>query len=111
MSTGRTVGIDPITFEVLNNAFSSVVDQMGALVQSCALSVVVSEARDYSGSICNASGDLVATGVTDQPAHIGTIPFTVKGMLDWIGAPAREYFADGDIMITNDAYDPPRASW
>lgn len=104
MTTTTVVGIDPITFEVLNNAFSSIVDEMGALVQNCALSVVVSEARDYSGSICNSLGDLVATGATDQPAHIGTIPFTVKGMLDWIGKPAVEYFRDGDIMITNDAY-------
>lgn len=104
MTVSPAVGIDPITFEVLNNAFSSVVDEMGALVQNCALSVVVSEARDYSGSICTPAGDLVATGVTDQPAHIGTIPFTVKGMLEWIGQPAADYFSDGDIVITNDAY-------
>jgi N-methylhydantoinase B len=102
--TTNTVGIDPVTFEVLNNAFSSLVDEMGALVQNCALSMVVSEARDYSGSICNATGDLVATGSNDQPAHIGTIPYTVKGMLDWIGKPASEYFREGDIVIVNDAY-------
>src|SRR5262249_50815753 len=76
----------------------------GALVQNCALSMVVSEARDYSGSICNQYGDLIATGITDQPAHIGTIPFTVKGMLDWIGSSPEEYFKAGDIIVTNDAY-------
>jgi N-methylhydantoinase B len=97
-------GIDPITFEVLNNAFSSLVDEMAAVVQQCAFSIVVSEGRDYSGSICNADGDLIATGSTDQPSHIATIPYMVKGILDWIGAPKEEYFKPGDIMVTNDAY-------
>ena len=91
----QTTGIDPITFQVLNNAFSSIVDEMGALVQNCAFSLVVSDGRDYSGTICTADGDLVASGSTDLPAHLGTIPFTVKGMLDWIGVPKEEYFRPG----------------
>lgn len=99
---GRT--IDPITFEVLNNAFRSIADEMGALLQSVAFSLVVSEGRDYSGTICTATGDLVSSGSTDLPAHLGTIPYTVKGMLDWIGAPAEEYFEPGDLVIVNDAY-------
>ena len=97
-------GIDPITFQVLNNAFSSIVDEMAALVQKCAFSPVVSDGRDYSGTICNASGDLIASGSTDLPAHLGTIPFTVKGMLEWVGVPKEEYFKPGDIVIVNDAY-------
>jgi len=75
--------LDPITFEVLNNSFKSIVDEMGALIQTVAFSIVVSEGRDYSGTICNADGDLVSTGSTDLPGHLGTIPFTVKGSLEW----------------------------
>jgi N-methylhydantoinase B len=98
------MGIDSITFQVLNNAFSSIVDEMGALVQKCAFSIVVGDGRDYSGTICNADGDLIASGSTDLPAHLGTIPFTVKGTLDWIGRPKEEYFEPGDIVVINDAY-------
>src|SRR5687768_234928 len=58
---------DPITFEVLHNALRSVVDEMGTLVSTVAFSLVVSEGRDFSGSICNARGDLIATGRHDQP--------------------------------------------
>ncbi len=101
---GPTAGIDPVTFQVLANAFGSVVDEMAALVQNCAFSLVVSDGRDYSGTICTAAGDLVASGSTDLPAHLGTIPFTVKGMLDWIETPKEEYFSPGDIVIVNDAY-------
>jgi N-methylhydantoinase B len=104
VTTAQTMGIDPITFQVLNNAFSSIVDEMAALVQKCAFSPVVSDGRDYSGTICNADGDLVASGSTDLPAHLGTIPFTVKGTLEWIGMPKDEYFAPGDIVVVNDAY-------
>ena len=100
ITPAQTMGIDPITFQVLNNAFSSVVDEMAALVQNCAFSPVVSDGRDYSGTICNPAGDLVASGTTDLPAHLGTIPFTVKGMLEWIGGPKESYFADGDIVVT-----------
>jgi N-methylhydantoinase B len=104
VSPAQTMGIDPITFQVLNNAFSSVVDEMAALVQKCAFSLVVSDGRDYSGSICTADGDLVASGATDLPAHLGTIPFTVRGTLEWIGMPKEEYFSPGDIVVVNDAY-------
>lgn len=96
--------IDAITFEVLHNALVGIVDEMGELVTNVAFSLVVSEGRDYSASICNAEGDLVTTGQFDQPAHIGTVPFAIKGMWDWIGKSPHEFCRDGDIIIMNDAY-------
>jgi N-methylhydantoinase B len=95
---------DPVLFQVLNNAFMSTVDEMGALVQRAAFSLVVSEGRDYSGTISTRSGDLVASGVTDLAAHLGTIPFTVKGTLEWIATSPEEYFRPGDIVLINDPY-------
>jgi N-methylhydantoinase B len=95
---------DPILFQVLNSAFSSITDEMGALVRRAAFSLVVSEGGDYSGTISNRTGDLVASGVTDLAAHLGTIPFTVKGSLDWIGVPAEEWFRPGDVALINDPY-------
>ena len=95
---------DPVLFQVLNSAFMSTVDEMGALVQRAAFSLVVSEGRDYSGTISTRSGDLVASGVTDLAAHLGTIPFTVKGTLEWINTPPEEYFRPGDIVLINDPY-------
>jgi N-methylhydantoinase B len=95
---------DPVLFQVLNSAFSSITDEMGALVRRAAFSLVVSEGGDYSGTISNRAGDLVASGVTDLAAHLGTIPFTVKGTLDWIGVPAEEWFRPGDVVIVNDPY-------
>ena len=76
---------DPILFQVLNSAFSSIVDEMSALTMRAAFSLVVSEGGDYSGTISNRHGDLIASGVRDLAAHLGTHPFTIKGMLEWIG--------------------------
>ena len=95
---------DPILFQVLNSAFASITDEMGALVRRAAFSLVVSEGGDYSGTISDREGNLVASGVTDLAAHLGTIPFTVKGTLDWIGVPAEEYFRPGDVVLVNDPY-------
>lgn len=95
---------DPILFQVINSALSSVTDEMGALIRRAAFSLVVSEGSDYSGTISNNRGDLVASGTTDLAAHLGTVPFTVKGTLDWIGVPPSEYFRPGDVVLLNDPY-------
>ena len=104
VTSAVTGGIDGVTFQVLRNALSSIVDEMAALVRNCAFSPVVSDGRDYSGSICTATGDLVASGSTDLPAHLGTIPFTLKGTLAWIEKSPKEYLRPGDIIIVNDPY-------
>lgn len=95
---------DPILFQVLNSAFSSITDEMGALIRRAAFSLVVSEGADYSGTISNRHGDLIASGVTDLAAHLGTVPFSVKGTLDWIGVSPSEYFKPGDVVLLNDPY-------
>ncbi len=96
--TGR---IDPITFEVLRNAFMSVVDEMGLMLERVAHSLVVSEGRDFSAAICDGDGRMVAEGKDDLPAHVGTLPHTVKAVLAWLG---REKIHEGDVFVMNDAF-------
>ena len=98
------VDIDPITFEVLRNALVSVVDQMEAMLEKVAFSLVVNEARDLSNSLCNANGDLVAAGEVDLPAHVGTIPYMMRGILGCLGEEAVAALRDGDIIVMNDPF-------
>ena len=93
--------IDPMTFEVLRNAFMSVVDEMGLMLERVGHSLVVSEGRDFSAAICDGDGRMVAEGKEDLPAHVGTLPHTVKAVISWIG---REQIHEGDIFIMNDAF-------
>jgi N-methylhydantoinase B len=102
--TGTKVGtgdIDPITFEVLRNAFMGLVDEMGLMLERVSHSLVVSEGRDFSAAICDATGRMVAEGNQDLPAHVGATPFTVRAMIDWIG---RDEIHEGDIFIMNDPF-------
>ena len=95
---------DPILFQVLDSALSSITDEMGALIRRAAFSLVVSEGADYSGTISDRDGNLVASGATDLAAHLGTIPFTVKGTLAWIDGAPEDYFRPGDVVLINDPY-------
>ena len=90
-----------MTFEVLRNAFMSVVDEMGLMLERVGHSLVVSEGRDFSAAICDADGRMVAEGKEDLPAHVGTLPHTVKGVISWVG---KEAIHEGDIFIMNDAF-------
>jgi N-methylhydantoinase B len=93
--------IDPITFEVLRNAFMSIVDEMGLMLERVGHSLVVSEGRDFSAAICDPDGRMVAEGKEDLPAHVGTLPHTVKAVISWVG---KEAIHEGDIFIMNDAF-------
>lgn len=50
-SASRTV--DPITFEVVRNALSSIADEMALVILRSAYSPVVRDAMDYSTAVCD----------------------------------------------------------
>lgn len=94
-------GLDPITFEVLSNAFSSVIDEMGIMLEKVSFSTVTSEARDYSCALANAAGDIVSRGVGDLPLIGGTLHHRVKGILAHIPL---DDIREGDVLLHNDPY-------
>ena len=63
--TERT--LDPVTFEVLKNAFVTVVDQMAEqILRTCHSFVIYS--RDFSSALCDANGDTVMQGSRTSPS-------------------------------------------
>jgi len=93
------VGLDPVTFEVLRNAFVTIVDQMAEQVRRTCYSFVVYN-RDFSNALCDAAGDTVAQGNQDLAAHVGTLHYTCKAVI-------REFGDDvhpGDVFLVNDPY-------
>ena len=56
MSVRGEKGLDPVTFEVLRNAFVSIVDQMAEQVRRTCYSFVVYN-RDFSNSLLDAEGN------------------------------------------------------
>lgn len=95
-----TKPIDPITFAVLKSAFDSIVDDMAYTVMRTARSPIVRDVLDYSTTMCDAKGRILAQAKT-VALHLGAVPDAMEALL-------RHYADDlspGDVIIFNDPYD------
>ncbi len=91
--------IDPITLEVIQNGLGSIVDEMALTVMRTAYSGVVKDALDYSTAFCNASGEVIAQGLTIV-VHLGSFPSAVRSII----AKFDGKIFPGDMFISNDPY-------
>jgi N-methylhydantoinase B len=84
--------LDPVTFEVLKNAFITTVDQMAEQILRTCYSFVIYN-RDFSSALNDVNGDSIAQGNYDIAVHVGTLS---------------RYFKDdmhpGDVFAINDPY-------
>ena len=92
--------IDPITLEVMRNAFQSVAEEMGAALIRTALSPNIKDRRDCSTGVYSADGELIAQA-EHIPLHLGLMPSVVKSTLQVFPVSALQ---PGDAIITNDPY-------
>ena len=91
--------LDPVTFEVLKNAFATSVDLMSEQILRTCHSFVI-YARDFSCSLCDANGDTIMQGSQDIAVHVGTLHFTCKAVIDAFAGDINE----GDVFAVNDPY-------
>ena len=73
--------IDPITFEVVRNALLTAAAEMKVVVMRASYSTIWRESGDLSCAILSRDGDMIAQGPGDLPAHLATMPFSLKGAL------------------------------
>jgi N-methylhydantoinase B len=100
MTTGeRTYTLDPVTFEVLKNAFATTVDQMAEQILRTCHSFVI-YARDFSCALCDRDGNTIMQGSQDIAVHVGTLHFTCQAIIDAYGDDMRP----GDVYAMNDPY-------
>ncbi|MDN5789419.1 MAG: hydantoinase B/oxoprolinase family protein [Micrococcales bacterium] len=91
--------LDPVTFEVLRNAFATSVDLMSEqILRTCYSFVIYS--RDFSSALCDAHGNTVAQGSGDIAVHVGTLHFQAKAVL--AAFPGKIH--PGDVFAINDPY-------
>ena len=93
--------IDPITLEVLREAFVSIVREMRVTLVRTAYSSILYEGEDFSCVLMDGHAQIVAMSKgQDHPLHIVPIGWSVKAV--------REKFGDdlhpGDIFLHNDPY-------
>ena len=93
--------VDPITVEVIGNALSSIVEEMGETLVRAAYSTNIKERRDCSTALFNARGETLC-----QAEHI---PIHLGSFLDLVPHIMRRYptqdIRPGDAFIGNDAYE------
>ena len=89
---------DPIELAVFKSAFHSIAEEMGGALRRTAFSPNIKERRDYSSAIFDADGNVIAMG-DDMPVHLGSMPMSVRAVLDKLTLHA------GDVAILNDPYD------
>ncbi|SJM53192.1 hydantoinase B/oxoprolinase family protein [Gulosibacter sp. 10] len=91
--------LDPVTFEVLKNAFATSVDLMSEqILRTCYSFVIYS--RDFSSALCDAEGNTVMQGSADIAVHVGTLHFQAKAVREQFG----EDIHPGDVFMINDPY-------
>ncbi|WP_237221588.1 hydantoinase B/oxoprolinase family protein [Rothia nasimurium] len=98
-ATERDIHLDPVTFEVLKNAFATSVDLMSEqILRTCYSFVIYS--RDFSSALCDAQGNTVMQGSGDIAVHVGTLHFQAKAVIEQFGDDIHE----GDVFAINDPY-------
>ncbi|RMF33558.1 MAG: hydantoinase B/oxoprolinase family protein [Alphaproteobacteria bacterium] len=94
------VAIDPITVEVIGNALSSIVEEMGETLIRAAYSTNIKERRDCSTALFNAEGQCLAQA-EHVPIHLGSFIGLIEAIYARIDLTD---IREGDVFIGNDAY-------
>ena len=93
--------VDPITFEVVNNALVGVAEQMAATILRTSYSTVIREMLDYSTAVFDLDGRIIAQSCR-IPIHLNSMSRSLRTTLQET-FPIQEW-DDGDIIVTNDPY-------
>ena len=91
---------DAITRTVIQHALAAGADEMAMALYRTAYSTIVRDCLDYSTSLCDEQGDMIAQGVT-IPFHLGAVPFAMETLL----AKYDDDMAEGDVFILNDPFE------
>ena len=90
--------IDPVTLEVLRNAFAGIAEEMNANLIRTGYSPSIKERRDCSSALFDPHGRMIAQAES-IPVHLGAMPFSVRAV--------RERFSEfkpGDTVVLNDPF-------
>ncbi len=99
MATQQGFALDPVTFEVLKNAFITTVDQMAEQILRTCYSFVIYN-RDFSNALNDINGDSIAQGNYDIAVHVGTLHYTCKDVIRLFKGEMKP----GDVYAINDPY-------
>ena len=104
MNDSPSTPMDPVTLAVLRGRLEQVADEMDATLYRSAFNPIIAEAHDACHGLYDAaSGDTLVQGKSGLPVFVGAMAFAVRATA--AAAAPRGGMKDGDIWISNDAYD------
>ena len=79
----KSKSFDPITLEVMRNAFYSIADEMIVALIRASYSTNIKDRRDTSCAIYTATGDVVVVAQSEigTPLHLGTMHSAVQSAM------------------------------
>lgn len=95
-----TAQADPITTEIIRNAFVSCAQDMNATLIRSSYTPIIYEGKDCSVAILDEHGDVLGQSL-GLPLFLGNLEICVKLAADMFGWDA---FAPGDVFHMNDSY-------
>lgn len=96
-TTGRT---DPITVEIIRNAFVAIAQDMNAALIRSAYSPIIYEGKDCAVALLDERGDVLAQSL-GVPLFLGNLEIAVRLTAEMYGW---DVFRPGDIFYVNDSY-------
>jgi N-methylhydantoinase B len=92
--------IDPVTTEIIRNAFISIAHDMNATLIRSAFTPVIYEGKDCSVALIDAHGEVLGQSL-GLPLFLGNLEICVKLIAEEHGW---DYFKEGDVFYMNDSY-------
>lgn len=99
--SGTAERIDPVTVEVVRNAFDSIAAQMNNNLARSAYTPIIYEMKDCSVGLFNADGELLGQA-PGLPIFLGALDAAIAVTTEHIGGP--ENYREGDVFAINDSY-------
>lgn len=96
----RDTRIDPITTEIIRNAFISIAQDMNATLIRSAYTPVIYEGKDCSVALLDHQGNVLGQSL-GLPLFLGNLEVCVKLTAEMYGW---DIFKPGDIFLMNDSY-------
>ncbi|MFN8455974.1 MAG: hydantoinase B/oxoprolinase family protein [Anaerolineae bacterium] len=95
----RQQKVDPITTEIIRNAFVSMAQDMNATLICSAYTPIIYEGKDRSVALPDENGDVLP--IIGLPLFLGNLEICVKLTAEKFGW---EVFQPGDVFYMNDSY-------
>ncbi len=90
--------LDPVTLEVLRNAFPAIADEMSVDLQRTSYNMMIYEIRDYCCALLDTEGRLISQNIGGVSHFVADLGVVIKDGIQRYGP---DGFAPGDVILMN----------